>query len=165
MLFARLKKNAATKIISTRVMNGVASPSRNQAIIRGGKEIEMSLIVVCSQPSLLSSPCLRCHPYRVLRNRTRSGDGYPAVPIQLCIDRRPRSEGVRFVPDSPLEGGGFELLVPRNFGCPSLPEFTFRNIARHPSRQGPMVRIYLPLGAHHTGALSRSATIGKQVRT
>jgi hypothetical protein len=112
MLFARLKKNAATKIISTRVMNGVTSPSRNQAIIRGGKEIEMSLIVVCSQPSLLSSPCLRCHPYRVLRNRTRSGDGYPAVPIQLCIDRRPRSEGVRFVPDSPLEGSGFELVVP-----------------------------------------------------
>jgi len=41
----RLKKNAATELISTRVMKGVASPSRNQAIIHGGKEIEMSLIV------------------------------------------------------------------------------------------------------------------------
>ena len=41
----RLKKNAAAKPISTRVMKGVASPNRNQAIIHGGKEIEMSLIV------------------------------------------------------------------------------------------------------------------------
>ena len=29
-----------------------------------------------------------------------------------CIDWRPRSEGVGFVPDSPLEEGGFELSVP-----------------------------------------------------
>ena len=41
----RLKKNAATKLVSTRVIKGVASPNRNQAIIHGGKEIEMSLIV------------------------------------------------------------------------------------------------------------------------
>src|SRR6266404_8764364 len=41
----RLKKNAAAKLISTRVMRGVDSPNRNQAIIHGGKEIEMSLIV------------------------------------------------------------------------------------------------------------------------
>ena len=40
----RLKKNAAAKLINTRVMKGVASPNRNQAIIHGGKEIEMSLI-------------------------------------------------------------------------------------------------------------------------
>src|SRR5215831_5276760 len=40
----RLKKNAATKQISTRVMKGVASPNRNQAIAQGGKEIEISLI-------------------------------------------------------------------------------------------------------------------------
>jgi hypothetical protein len=41
----RLKKNAATNLVSTRVIKGVASPNRNQAIIHGGKEIEMSLIV------------------------------------------------------------------------------------------------------------------------
>src|SRR5262249_23142068 len=44
----RLKKNAAAKPISTRVIKGVASPNRNQAIIHGGKEIEMSLIVAAA---------------------------------------------------------------------------------------------------------------------
>ena len=42
---SRLKKNAAAKLISARVMKGVASPNRNQAITHSGKEIEMSLIV------------------------------------------------------------------------------------------------------------------------
>jgi len=41
----------------------------------------------------------------------------------------------RFVPDSPLEGDGFEPSVPRKiFGLPPSipPQFTFRNINRLP---------------------------------
>src|SRR5262249_1265936 len=45
----RLKKNAAAKPISRRVIKGAASPNRNQAIIHGGKEIEMSLIVAAGR--------------------------------------------------------------------------------------------------------------------
>jgi hypothetical protein len=53
-------------------------------------------------------------------------------------------------PDCLLEGDGFEPSVPRKFFW--LPrrsrEFTFRNINRHPSRQGPMGRA-LPSYASH----------------
>jgi hypothetical protein len=41
----RLKKNPAARPINTMVVKGAASPNRNQAIIHGGKEIEISLIV------------------------------------------------------------------------------------------------------------------------
>ena|SRR5215471_1905270 len=39
-----MKKDAAAKPISKRVMKGVASPNRNQAIAQSGKEIEISLM-------------------------------------------------------------------------------------------------------------------------
>jgi hypothetical protein len=52
-----------------------------------------------------------------------------------------------FVPDSPLEGDGFEPSVPRQFlAVPSIPaQFTFRDIAGSlaPGTQGLMVRIHL----------------------
>jgi hypothetical protein len=41
----RLKKNPAASPINTMVVKGAASPNRNQAIIHGGTEIEISLIV------------------------------------------------------------------------------------------------------------------------
>ena len=41
----RVKKHAVATLNSTRVMKGVASLNRNQAITHGGKEIELSLIV------------------------------------------------------------------------------------------------------------------------
>jgi len=41
----RVKKHAVATLNSTRVMKGVASLNRNQAITHGGKEVEMSLIV------------------------------------------------------------------------------------------------------------------------
>src|ERR1700752_2950054 len=50
----------------------------------------------------------------------RPRDSPLGIPESLvsAMDALPK---VRFASDSPLEGGGFEPLVPRNFGSPSIP--------------------------------------------
>jgi len=61
------------KLINTIVITGVASPNRNQAIIHGGKEIEMSLIVAGARREAEPPSSIGHQPTKM--SKTMSVDG------------------------------------------------------------------------------------------
>ena len=94
-------------------------------------------------------------------------------PLLTQAHREHLQEEVRFAPDSPLEGSGFELRVPREdmlrfSGSPTINGVP-RLVGRH--RPGSMVRIRLPSGGESgakpilsAGCEGASGIVGMELR-
>jgi len=93
-----MKKNAAAKQISTRVIKGVDSPNRNQAIAQGGKEIEISLIEAAGgenrKRSIFPKMSVAELPFDGARQTSPSSPVFLIFPICLFKAADPRAYGI-----------------------------------------------------------------------